>query len=135
MQEPTAPRDSDTEKFAARWRGLARSAEEESAMLSSGCVCAEARGRRSTIYKLRFRCAGRQVVRYLGADSGFAEYVRSRLRMFQRPRRCQRELRQRARQARRLLKDTKAGMAPLLESEGYRFHGLAIRRRRTPVQS
>lgn len=94
-----------------------------------GSVCSE--GRRGTIYfKLRFRTAdGRQRVRYLGSDPVVAESIRRELRQLQTHRRCRTELSRRHREARKLLQQVKRNLAEVIATQGFNFHGFAIRRR------
>jgi hypothetical protein len=95
-------------------------------------VAREQRGR-CTLYKLRFRVAGRQRVRYLGTDAAAAAAIARELaglhvqRWLARRGRCLR------RQARRLLRQARHRLGPLLLARGYRFHGLTIRRCQVPV--
>lgn len=67
-------------------------------------------------------------MRYLG-DAERASQVRRELALLQRERAAERELAQLRREARRLLRDSKRELAPLLEDRGFYYHGLAIRRR------
>ena len=56
-------------EVATRARGFANlplTDVEHAALVRQGSVSAEPRHRRSTVYKLRFRLDGRQVVKYLG---------------------------------------------------------------------
>jgi hypothetical protein len=79
-------------------------------------------------YKLRFRCGGRQIVRYLGSDPAVAERLHSELARCQAAHRQLRQLRRLCRQAQRLLRETQSLLSPGLEQRGYRFHGRQIRR-------
>jgi len=65
------------------------SPEAMAAMARQGFVRAEQRGRRSVVYKLRFRLGGRQVVRYLGTDRVRAQAVQAALDTWQVKRRME----------------------------------------------
>lgn len=107
---------------------------DSEALARQGFVAAEYRsgtgGRRGPYYKLRWRCGGRQRVRYLGRDAEFAEKVRDVLHHHQRRVRTRARLRKLARRARARLRQAKSRLAPLLAERGLYFHGYAIRRRR-----
>ncbi len=102
--------------------------EELAALCRQGFVSEERRGKR-LYYKLRFRCNGKQRVRYLGRDAARAAEVREELWKLQEPRRTELELARLDRTARRMLREAKATLAPLLAEEGFTFHGNAVRRR------
>ena len=104
--------------------------QEMLALRRQGSVCVEARSRNCTVYKLRFRMAGRQQVRYLGTDPLFAAAVREELRLLRRAQVAERELRTLAGEARKRLRQSKARLLPIVEQSGYAFHGLSIRRPR-----
>lgn len=95
-----------------------------------GFVRQETRGSLG-FYKLRFRRARQQVVRYI-ADAGQAASVRVELARLQADRRLQRELGRLTRSARRMLRESKKNLEPIVETAGLKFHGLAIRRPRKP---
>lgn len=105
--------------------------DEMEALRSQGFVVSEMR-RGEPVYKLRFRIGARQRVRYLGKDNRLAEEVKAGLHDLQRGRSDQRELAVLARAASRQLAEAKRIMTPLLEEDGFHFHGQAIRQRRTP---
>ena len=89
--------------------------------LPSGSRCA----------KLRFRDAsGRQIVRYLGVDPKLVEGIACALIRRQRGMRRRRSARGLARRGRRQWSNLRKRVAPSLERQGIRFHGLAARRRR-----
>jgi hypothetical protein len=79
-------------------------------------------------FKLRFRRAGKQCVRYVNFCQVSA--VRVELDQLQAPTRLKRKLAVATRDAQQVLRQTKRNLQPLLESHGFGFHGLAIRRRR-----
>ncbi len=103
---------------------------EHAALVRQGSVSAEPRHRRSTVYKLRFRLDGRQVVKYLGTDPAAAAVVRRELEQLQRAVRTRAASRRLVRSARALLRDNKQMLRPELERAGFHFHGHAVRRRR-----
>lgn len=120
---------SDRELAAERLlAGLGLDADELAELRSQGFVCGERRGRARTIYKLRFRCGGRQRVRCLGGNAESAEPVRRALADLQAAGRLVRELGRLARPLGRSLRGARAALAPLLLARGYHFHGRAVRR-------
>ncbi len=92
----------------------------------------EDRGRGCFYYKLRFRCRGQQHVRYLGSDAAVADRVRAELAKLQAAARLDRELGRLARGAKRILRNAKSRLEPLVQDAGYGFHGLSVRRRIHP---
>ena len=93
-----------------------------------GFVCREERGNLA-YFKLRFRRAHQQVVRYVG-DAQHAAAIQAELDRLQADRRLERELRRITSTAQRMLREGKHQLEPLLEQENLRFHGLALRRPR-----
>lgn len=93
-------------------------------------MASERRSRNSTVFKLRFRHDGRQRVIYLGMDMAFVEEVRSVLKWLQRRRRHTRELSRTSMFARQELRRAKKRLAEELPCQGYKFHGMAIRKTR-----
>jgi hypothetical protein len=93
-----------------------------------GFVSTEWRGKR-TRYKLRFRRRGRQVVRFVGGPQEVA-LIEQELAKLQSRHRLQLELKTLDRLARQELRDSKSRLMPLIEREGFKFHGRAIRRPR-----
>jgi hypothetical protein len=83
------------------------------------------------VYKLRYRCAGRQRACYLGTDAAFAAEIKTALARHQRAHRLNAELRVLAREARRRLRLAKQKLVPDIEQAGFRFHGYAVRRPRS----
>jgi hypothetical protein len=115
-----------------RWLTLSRLTLTESdlrALRRQGHVAAERRNNR-TIYKLRFRVAGRQKVRYLGSDPEVAKSVAEELRGLQRPTRQERALRRLLTEVARYRRDFKAALIPHVQEIGCTFHGFEIRRPR-----
>jgi hypothetical protein len=92
-----------------------------------GFLAKEARGRLE-FYKLRFRRAHRQVVRYVDAEDAAA--IRAELARLQADCRLQRELGRLTKRARRMLRESKQKLEPIVATEGLTFHGLALRRPR-----
>lgn len=106
-----------------------RLTEDDLAELSQqGFICREERGHR-VLFKLRFRRAQRQVVRYIG-DAGLAAAIQFELAHLQADRHRQLELERLAKCARRMVRDTKQELEPIVEAANLRFHGLALRRPR-----
>jgi len=112
---------------------LQLTAEELDRLGRQGTVCAERR-REQVYYKLRFRQAtdGRQMVRYIGRDKVAADTIRAEVRELQAGRQHSRALRRLEAAARGLLRTTKRETAATLAVLGYHYHGLAIRKRRSP---
>jgi hypothetical protein len=100
-------------------------------LAGQGCLAVERRGDRR-YFKLRFRRDGRQIVRYVGGVE-MAALVAEELNTLQATRRMQRDLDRLSRAARRLLRDGKAKLEPLLLERGFKFHGRSIRRPRRAV--
>lgn len=114
---------------------LGLSVAEITSLGRQGHVTREVRGRRTTVFKLRYRFGGRQQVRYLGCDSSRAAQIEEELSELQRRTKSLRSLRALRRAARRTLRATKRRLTPLVQEAGYSFHGLAIRRPRAcPVR-
>lgn len=101
--------------------------EDLAILANQGFVCVERRGNRIH-YKLRYRYAGRQHVKYVGSADRAAA-VQGELGRLQVAVRMRRELRGLVREARQMLRASKSTLKPLLESRCYGFHGLEIRRR------
>lgn len=80
-------------------------------------------------YKLRFRRAGKQHVRYIGG-SVRAQEVSLELSQLQAELRLIRRLARLLPLARQLLRDAKKSTAPLVAAAGWKYHGQAIRRPR-----
>jgi hypothetical protein len=95
-----------------------------------GFVCREPRGH-LVLFKLRFRRVRRQVVRYI-RDAQHAEDVRAELRGLQADRRMDLELGRIAKLARRMLREGKCQLEPIVQAEQLKFHGLTLRRPRKP---
>jgi hypothetical protein len=94
-----------------------------------GFVCREVRGNLA-IFKLRFRRAHQQVVRYIAAEHAAA--IRAELARLQTDYRLQRELGRLTKSARRMLRESKKNLEPIVATEDLKFHGLALRRPRKP---
>lgn len=97
-------------------------------LASQGFVCEEWRGKRS-YYKLRFRRGGKQVVRYIGRAER-AAIVEKELTVIQAESKIVRKLMARVRLANKVLRDAKRTIEPVIQANGFVFHGLAIRRPR-----
>ena len=82
-----------------------------------------------TYFKLRFRRAGRQVVRYVGGIDE-AALVADELSTLQVARRLKRELAVLDRTVRQKLRYANAVLEPILLANGLKFHGREIRRPR-----
>ncbi len=119
--------------FATQFPTLARLAlsdEQRQALRQGGFVAVERQGAGKRVVKLRFRCGGRQQVRYLGASAEIAARARRELDRLQAERQLDRDLRRQVRAARRALRAAKRASAPLLARLGLAYHGFAIRRPR-----
>lgn len=106
---------------------LSLSEDQRQALARQGFVSCEYREQRGPFFKLRFRCAGRQVVRYLGQDGPFAEQVRQELWALQMERHAEIELAHLTAAARQLLRQAKHELLGAVDAAGFRFHGQAIR--------
>lgn len=118
---------------ASHTHGLARlslTVAERTALARQGSVSAESRHRNGTVFKLRFRLDGRQIVRYLGTDPAAAAAVRRELDQLQNAVRTRAMSRRLVRSARKVLRDNKQALRPEAERAGFHFHGHAVRRRR-----
>ena len=109
--------------------------DELAAVSRQGFVASELRGNGMVVYKLRFRLAGRQCVRYLGTDPTRAAEVRAALALWQARRRLERRLASRMAQMRAILKSIKPRLTPFLEEAGLQFHGRVLRRPRPSARS
>lgn len=102
--------------------GLARlrlNAGYLAALARQGFVSKERRSGGRTIFKLRLRHGGRQIVRYIGQDAAVAEQIRRELREMQVAAQRKRELRRLAAAGRELLRSTKERLRVWLEREGF----------------
>ena len=97
-------------------------------LAQQGFVSSEQRGQ-TTIYKLRFRCkqSQRQCVRYVSSDREIADAVSADLAQLQQPAKSEARLRRLNAEARRVLRDTKRRLQPLLDGTDFQFHGYEIR--------
>jgi hypothetical protein len=118
----------------ARFPGLAKLglADEDLDELGHQGFLALERRQHLAYYKLRFRRAGRQVVRYVGGTKE-AALVADELKTLQTARRLRRELDEIGRLGLQMLRNAKLELAPLLLEHGFKFHGRAIRRPRRPL--
>jgi len=105
-----------------------------SRLMCQGSVAQERRGDHA-YFRLRFRRHGRQVARYIG-DAATAAIVMKELARLQTRRRLGREFAQLSRAGRRLLRETKVALEPVVIAHGMYFHGRTIRqprRSRLPI--
>jgi hypothetical protein len=109
--------------------GLRLGDEDLRTLTQQGFVSREAR-RGHEYFKLRFRRAGKQCVKYVNVCQVSA--VRVELDKLQAATRLKRKLAAATRDAQQVLHQTKRDLQPVLESHGFGFHGLAIRRHRGP---
>ncbi len=131
MQSTTSSNPSIKDHRLADFPALAslRITDNDLEELSTqGFVCEERRGDRR-YFKLRFRRNGKQVVRYVG-NADRAAAVESELSELQYEATVMRDLKARAKIARRMLREAKMLIEPTLEANGFAFHGLAIRQPR-----
>ena len=104
--------------------------EEKAALSRQGFVGAEKRGERGPYYRLHFRLHGRQTTRYLGRDPAVAERIRNELAVWQHNCHLARRIARLHQEARRVIRESKARMGPLVLEAGYQFHGFTLRRPR-----
>jgi hypothetical protein len=109
------------------------SAADQAALARQGFISREIRGRRSAIYKLRFRVDGRQRVHYLGTDVGGVRRVEEALRELQEDRRLELALARSHHELAQLFRESRRRLAAPLAAAGFRFHGRAFRRPRRPA--
>jgi hypothetical protein len=127
MSRDSLPTIVDSGKVPAL-ASLGLTAEDLASLATQGFVSVESRGPQS-IYKLRYRRAGRQRVRYIaGADQ--ATRVRGELDVLQQEVRLRRRATAVRRAAYAVLQRTKRELAPQLDQLGCTLHGIAVRRRR-----
>ncbi|MBN8629161.1 MAG: hypothetical protein J0M17_27120 [Planctomycetes bacterium] len=101
------------------------------ALKRSGTITQETRGRSTVISKLRYRLAGRQIVKYLGIDQDFVRRVGEQLETLQAADRRCRRLRRLAAETRSVLREVRDRLRPALREAGFTFHGQVIRRSRS----
>jgi hypothetical protein len=130
----TCPAEQSGPERLSALAALKLSDRELAALRRQGTVSAERRGN-TTIYKLRFRMNGRQQMRYLGIHERLANSVEAELDVLQREVRLQRRRAALGRAASNQLKSAKLTLQPLLESRGFHFHGLAVRKRRVSTST
>ena len=106
---------------------LGLSDEALCALRRQGFVAGENRGQRGPIFKLRFRLAGRQMVRYIGQDAALAAQLQLELQAWQAARKADLELAQLNAAARKMMREARRELSSQLAEAGFRFHGMAIR--------
>jgi hypothetical protein len=102
--------------------------EDIAAIADQGFISKDHRGNR-TYDKLRFRRDGRQRVRYIG-DAARASAVEEELKILQRPLQLRRRMAELTRSVTGELRTAREKLQPLAESQGYCYHGHALRKRR-----
>jgi len=112
-------------------RRLRLTANEMDALASQGFVRGELQ-RGKSIFKLRFRCDGKQRVRYLGGLTQ-AQAIEAELAILQRDLRLRRRLSALRQSAWQRLRDGKLKLTPPLEARNFYYHGFQIRKRRCPT--
>jgi hypothetical protein len=122
-----------TQTDEATLQALNLDAEELAALSHNGTIHQEQRGRNTIIFKLRYRLAGRQRVKYLGTDQNLVAQIQTELNDLQAVHQRNHELRRLGKQARALLRETKQRLLAPLAQAGLKFHGRAIRRPRIGV--
>ncbi len=123
---------AQTVGVALQARGF--NAEELAALSQNGTIHQEQRGRDTLIFKLRYRLAGRQRVKYLGTDPHLVAHIQAELDDLQAVHHRNRQLQQLGAEARALLRETKQRLLAPLAQAGLKFHGRAIRRPRIPTE-
>lgn len=121
---------SESRPRITRLGDLQLSSEDLAGLAKQGFVCFEQRANGYGYFKLRFRSAGRQKVRYLGSDPSLADQIKQELIELQAARHEQLKLAQLTTQARETLRQSKAALFDVVASHGRTFHGFAIRRTR-----
>ena len=121
-QQPTVDRFAEYPALAK----LRLATGDLNELSKQGFLSMERRGN-LTIHKLRFRRGGRQVVRSIG-DAATAAALKTELDRLQSRRQICREVATIDRAARRLLRDMKTQLEPLVDAYGWKFHGRAVRR-------
>lgn len=86
--------------------------EEREALKTQGFISLDLRGNRS-YYKLRFRCAGRQRVKYIGPDEERANRIRKAIVQCRKEQGLRQEISLLNRAARALLRQLKETLAPV----------------------
>jgi hypothetical protein len=109
---------------------LELSTMEFDALARQGFVCEERR-RDTTYYKLRYRLAGKQRVRYIG-EVAAALVVKRELASLQQNARSRRQVTALRQVASKQLREAKQLLQPYLQERGLYYHGQAIRKRRSP---
>jgi hypothetical protein len=99
------------------------------ALARQGFVSVDRRNERC-YHKLRFRRHGCQVIRYIGAEAE-ADIVRKELAALQAERRVHRALALLEKEARRLRRESRRQLTPLVAAAGLKFHGRDLRRPRS----
>jgi hypothetical protein len=130
-----SPQQTDQDQPIAQTAGGALQAlgfhtEAIAALRQNGTITSERRGRNTVIFKLRYRLAARQHVKYLGTYQRLVEQIHTELGDLQAARRRSRRLRRLDGEARALLRAAKLQLEAPLEQAGLKFHGRAIRRLR-----
>lgn len=97
-------------------------------LASQGSIHRDVASTGRTTFKLRFRSAGRQVVRYLGGDAQFVEQIERELGQLQHAVKERRSSRRLLRSAGSALRHLKQRLEPRLRLIGFHFHGREIRR-------
>ena len=93
-------------------------------LAEQGSLCAEAHGQGRAYYRLRFPYGDKATHSLRRESQGFVDQVRTELTLLQARTHSRRELRRLADEARRIAKNTKCLLEPLLPSAGRVFHGL-----------
>jgi hypothetical protein len=102
--------------------------EDIASIADQGFVSQDRRGDR-IYHKLRFRRHGQQRVRYIGGAAR-AITVQAELKALQHDLRFRRRIAVLARSVPSALRTAREKLQPLAESQGYYFHGHALRKRR-----
>jgi hypothetical protein len=103
---------------------------ELTALRQQGFVSRELRAGGRSYAKLRYRFDGRQRAKYLGSNEAFVRQVERELGRLQGNHRLDRLLGCLTREANQVLRSIKPRVEPVLNEQGYEFHGRAVRRPR-----
>jgi hypothetical protein len=109
---------------------LGLSGEQLAALAENGSLHGEDRGLERIYYRLHFRIGTRQHTRYVGSNPRLVEQVRGELMLLQAKRHSRRRMRRLANEGRRVAREMKRQLEPLLPGVGRVFHGRTIRLRR-----
>lgn len=133
MQAETRPQEN--EELLDRWAArLALSEAEVAAIVRTGSIASELRGRSTRIFRLYFYQQGKRRTKYLGSQEQEIASLRELLEA-RRERQAQRAVRKQslalaAAEIREQCRQVRRQLLPVLEASGVYLHGVRVRRRR-----